>query len=427
MKLDFRIDWGYQYLYSRRHYHPTYVWDGELLCEEGKIASVFQLDYPVIWFGPGHCAKETPLPNAQWKSRTKRGMAGVRIEAEVTENTVFHLSTASGSFSFCAKDILEQGRLQLAVGPKYLGCFITVTRTGYYWFRQPLQAGQVAVEPEEMGLPVHNWARMQLAWLAPGQTVEFSWTQQDRNADLSQLLIHLILMAVPDYNPEKETQVADTYPLTILCDGKELCQFHRYLRYHDKYMQILEDEWQRLPLAPGSYRIGIRNDHPSLSLGLSRIVLQQCDFRHGQLHVPQWALTGEKLWGSVWSAREEKLQLQLAGKPLTMDAVPGWNSFPMAPEAGGRYCVSCGAFFAETQVYDIPEETVPVKVGYDMTVVPHDSNGFMDWLLDYTQRTRLGNYVVFRNFGKHVDPALWQHWGDFCREHNIWVSCCEEF
>lgn len=30
MKLDFRIDWGYQYLYSRRHYHPVYLWDGRM-------------------------------------------------------------------------------------------------------------------------------------------------------------------------------------------------------------------------------------------------------------------------------------------------------------------------------------------------------------------------------------------------------------
>ena len=102
MKLDFRIDWGYQYLYSRRHYHPVYVWDGNISCQGGSIEKVYQLDYPVIWFGPGHCAKETLLPQPQWQSRTKRGMAGVRIEAEADENAVFHLHTASGSFSFSA-------------------------------------------------------------------------------------------------------------------------------------------------------------------------------------------------------------------------------------------------------------------------------------------------------------------------------------
>ena len=53
MTLDFRIDWGYQYLYSRRHYHPQYIWDGSLDCENGEIKEIYSLDYPVIWFRPG--------------------------------------------------------------------------------------------------------------------------------------------------------------------------------------------------------------------------------------------------------------------------------------------------------------------------------------------------------------------------------------
>lgn len=428
MKLDFRIDWGYQYLYSRRHYHPVYVWDGSLRCEGGEIERVFQLDYPVIWYGPGHCAKETLLPGPRWQSRTKRGLAGVRVEAEVSEDAVFHLETASGSFSFTARDILETGRVQMAVGPKYLGCFITVTRTGFYWFRQPLKPGETAIEPEEMGLPVHDWARMRLAWLGPGETVEFDTEILPNGADLSELLVHLVLMGVPDYDGEKETQLKAVYPFTVLCDGREVRRCRRYLRRHDTFMQLLEDEWQRLALVPGKHRIGIRNDHPELSIGLSRIVLKQCDFRHGQLSLPEWGLVGETLWGRVWSAGKGTLEISLDGKPLSLEVVPGWNQFPMDLEKGGFLEAVSGNFTGKTEVFDIPEETVPVKVGYDMTVVPHDGNGLMDWLLDYTQRTRLGNYVVFRNFGLEPVPGqLWQRWGQFCRDHGIWVSSCKEF
>ena len=42
MKLDFRIDWGYQYLYSRRHYHPVYIWDGSLTCQGGAIEKLYR-------------------------------------------------------------------------------------------------------------------------------------------------------------------------------------------------------------------------------------------------------------------------------------------------------------------------------------------------------------------------------------------------
>ena len=83
VKLDFRIDWGYQYLYSRRHYHPFFHWDGTLECSNGVIEKCFKLDYPVIWYGPGQCALETELPSPRWQSTTRRGLAGIRVLAEV--------------------------------------------------------------------------------------------------------------------------------------------------------------------------------------------------------------------------------------------------------------------------------------------------------------------------------------------------------
>ena len=173
MKLDFRIDWGYQYLYSRRHYHPVYFWDGFLECANGTIEETYQLDYPVIWYGPGHCAHETRLPAPEWESRTRRGLSGVRFVAEVGDCTTFHLHTLSGDFDFSAKEILEKGRIVFPVGPKYLGCHVIVTRTGYFWFRPAPKADQQVWEADALPLPVHDWARMRTAWLAPGETLEF--------------------------------------------------------------------------------------------------------------------------------------------------------------------------------------------------------------------------------------------------------------
>lgn len=93
MKIDFRIDWGYQYLYSRRHYHPFYHWDGHLECSDGVIEKVFRLDYPVLWFGPGHCAKETPLDSPCWECTTHRRLAGIRVVADVAADAAFRLVT----------------------------------------------------------------------------------------------------------------------------------------------------------------------------------------------------------------------------------------------------------------------------------------------------------------------------------------------
>jgi hypothetical protein len=67
MKLDFRIDWGYQMLYSRRHYHPIYIWDGHLECSDTNAKlKVWRREYPPAWWGPCFTAVETPLAAPEW-------------------------------------------------------------------------------------------------------------------------------------------------------------------------------------------------------------------------------------------------------------------------------------------------------------------------------------------------------------------------
>ena len=78
MKINFTINWGYQYLYSRKHYHPVFVWDGNLSVTNGKIESVYKLDYPYIWTGIPHSPKETKLSGAEWRDKTKREFSGIR-------------------------------------------------------------------------------------------------------------------------------------------------------------------------------------------------------------------------------------------------------------------------------------------------------------------------------------------------------------
>ena len=145
MKLDFRIDFGYRHLYSSTHYHPKYIWDGNIRVENGRIEKVYQLEYPNKvaqnvsqifnnpdgWCAQAKSAKENLLHGTSFQCTTCRNMAGIRIEAEVDENTIFHFETVSFSASFTAKEITENGRLWYHVGPKYVGGYVTVTKTGY--------------------------------------------------------------------------------------------------------------------------------------------------------------------------------------------------------------------------------------------------------------------------------------------------------
>ena len=145
-----------------------------------------------------------------------------RIEAEVDENTIFHFETVSFSASFTAKEITENGRLWYHVGPKYVGGYVTVTKTGYLWFRPETKKDEVIFNAEDLCLPVHNHARMQLAFLKPEESVKLTADISRKKKDYKELLIHLVAMAAPEYNPENEGHVIGEFPMKLLWMGKKL-------------------------------------------------------------------------------------------------------------------------------------------------------------------------------------------------------------
>ncbi|MBO5644559.1 MAG: hypothetical protein J6S90_04875 [Lentisphaeria bacterium] len=455
MKIDFRIDWGYQYLYSRRHYHPFYIWDGKLECENGTVTGAWQLDYPVIWFGPGHCANETKLEAAEWKSTTRRGLAGVRFTAEVNENSVFHLKTASGNFDFTANDILKNGRLVFNVGPKYLGCHVIVTKTGYYWFVPEAKDGQQVFEVDDFAgkLEIRNWARMRTAWLEPGKRVKFEAVIPEKKKDYSKQLLHVVCMAAPGYTPEKEQQYSDYITINLYCDGKLVVSNRRFYRSHDVFMQILEDLWLNFEAEPGKHSFELENaNNDDGCFLITRMILQTSNYAHLEFSLPQWAQTNCREIGKVFSVQDaEEVTIQYPGNSLKMTLQKGWNEFVFnLSEPGKNIKFTCGKREGVIpEVYDVADETPEVMVGYDMTTVPHDVDGYMDWLLDYTYRTKLSNIVVFRPHfnGKYqaaqcecssthdsgefknafqndyeADPEELRRWGKFCCDHKIYVE-----
>ncbi|MFA6930432.1 MAG: hypothetical protein WCT05_08900 [Lentisphaeria bacterium] len=438
MQIDFRIDWGYQYLYSRRHYHPWYYWDGELTCNAGEILDTWQLSYPVIWYGPGHCAKETRLASPRWQSKTRRGLSGIRILAEISEKSTFQLHTLSGDFSFPASEILSSGRIIFPVGPKYLGCHVIVTRSRHYWFRPSPRPEQQVWEADELPLPGHDWARMRTAWLAPGETLTLPIDVPTAKKEFQENILHLVAMAAPEYTPDAEQQIHDTFPMTLYCDGKKSAEFAHYFREHDTYMQMLEDVWIRFAAQPGHHSIGLQNNNEHFYLLLSRVVLQQANYEHLEMSLPAWALVNEPLLGRIFALRQDSVDVRWPGGKSSLTVQPGWNEFPFTlTTAGCQIQVSAGQNTAYLPaVYDLREENPPVAVGYDMTVVPHDNHGFMDWLLDYTWRTRLGNFVVFRSFLRKSPysrdylapaPESLARWGEFCRCHHLFVEAATDF
>lgn len=428
MELDFRIDWGYQYLYSRRHYHPVYVWDGDISCTGGTVDRLYKLDYPYTWFGPVLTAKETELDGTSWQSRTKRGMSGVRVKARADEDAVFFVNTASANVSFTTDELVKKGRLEFPVGPKYLGNSIMITLSGYLWFENPPKDGETLFKPRDIKAVKHKWARMETAWIAPGDTIEWEYTVPDSRGDVSEELVHITAMGAPPYCAEKEVQVSEYFPLEIICDGKTLLSYKRFYRSHDHFVQLPEDDFKTVSVTPGRHTFGLKNNNAHNCIAVMRIVMKHMDYRHGDLSVPRWALRGEKLIGKVFSAYDGMIPIAVDDKKLTVDCKRGWNEFSFASDNVGTAEISSPTDVKTVEIYDCEEENPPVKVGYDMTVVPHNEDGFMDFVLDYTQHTRMGNYVVFRSALPHpVDDNLLYKWGKYCREHGIYVSDTNNF
>lgn len=428
MKLDFRIDFGYQNLYSRKLYHPVFVWDGSLKCDNGNITETYNLEYPYFIYGIGHSAKETPLASPEWKLKTKRNLAGMRFVAEAEDNARFTLETASGTFTFSAAELAEKKKLDFPVGPKYLACFVTVTVTGYMWFMPEAKPGQVVLNAGDLGLSTHNHARMELAWLHPEEAVSFEFDVPETGADYSETVIHLVAMGVPkEFDPVAEAQVNAMVPYEVYCDGELVCKFDRYYRFHDLSMQILEDSWICVNAAPGKHTFALKNKNHDVSVGISQIKIHEDSFDHGQLKIPEWSLKGEALVGKVFACREDKITVSAGGAEYTVDCKPGWNEFDFAVTEIGLVKFATDSSEAAIEVFDCEEEKNPVKVGYDMTTVPHDDTGFMDDLLDYTWSTRLGNYVVFRSHQGDIDDGILEKWGEYCRTHGIYVSACNNY
>ncbi|MBO5923585.1 MAG: hypothetical protein J6Q81_03640 [Lentisphaeria bacterium] len=315
MQLDFRIDWGYQYLYSRRHYHPFFEWDGYLECSNGTICEMRKLDYPVLWYGPGHCAHETVLEGNSFTSRTRRGISGIRVIADVTEDSVFTLVTKSGTWEFSAKEIIEDGRIVFPVGYKYLNCNVIVTRTGYIWFRPAPKVGQTVYEAAEIAeknsLELLPWGRMTSAWVTPGGKLSMPLTVEESKFDFNETLFHMLIMAAPPsgYTPGNEQQYHDDFTINIYVDGVLKGAKTHFFREHDGCMQMLEDIWYRMEITPGEHVITFENTHDEAYLLFNRIIFQPCGYDHLQLSLPAWALVGEKNIGKVFAVKSENITL----------------------------------------------------------------------------------------------------------------------
>ena len=480
MNLDFRIDWGYQMLYSRRLYHPAYNWDGHL--ETSSIdarLSVSLLNYPNCWWAFCYDPIEVKLETPAWEQSTRRRIAGIHVIAECDEKCQFKLVTASGIFHFSAKQIIDDGRISFYVGPKYGFCSVNVTRNHFFWFRPQLKTGQARFDAFNLPLKHHHQRHFEMAILSPESEVSIPFELNEEKSDHHKLevLCHLQGMILSPERlkvslPAGNSSSKHGFTQFITPDGDcnhvdaeidlEFCvknivshKVQHYFRFHDMEVLLLEDVWGRLELESGQYEITLKNLDKTYSLHIVQLVFEPKVTRHLQLTLPKWALVDNEQIGRIFAVRSEhvaitipallsemvmhsspgiSIEVEPAANIIEIDLQPGWNEFkftltlPMCKQQVIAKSLSGESIGVIDAVYKLKNETPEVMVGFDMTVVPHDDFGDMDWLLDYTFRTQLANTVLFRAFRPYpfdtITPSdeLCTRWGKFCKDHHIYVQ-----
>jgi hypothetical protein len=463
MRLELNIDFGYRFLYSRQHYHPTYCWDGKIDCTNGKILSVSRLTYSDSIYGPVHSPVETPLSGNEWKFSTQREIAGIHVVVECNQTAELSIKTVQGDFYFSARQILEEGRIIFPVGSKYSHCTIIVTKKGYLWFRPKPLMNETVVEPVAFqGANIVNWSRMEQAWIDPACETEFDAILPEfQQGDENYWLFHLQGMTAKKSNeaesnaldssqepPLNSVAVASDYiPMELYCDGRLVQSLQYYFRDHDCHVQILHDVWSMIraeKISPGLHRFKLVNRHPILPLLINRISFRPKIRRHLDLQTPIWALAGKEMILTLYIHEPTTVQLEYDSHQFKIvDSADskklfthGSHEIRLIPLVAGQHArigvrdLHSGKT-SETlivAVYDLPSEMPEVKIGFDMTTVPHDDTGEMDWILDYTHRTQLGNLVVFRPFTPlPIDGKLWRRWGEFYRKHKIHVQAVDGY
>ena len=150
------------------------------------------------------------------------------------------------------------------------------------------------------------------------------------------------------------------------------------------------------------------------------------------MSVPSWKLKEEPITASVFATKKDAISVTYADKEEVVSCQKGWNEFIIQTNKTGQIVVKTSTDTKSFESYDIEEEKYPVKVGYDLTVVPHDQNGYLDYLLNYTHRTRLGNYIMFRDMKGEVQlrpdgREIKIGWADYLRRNNVYSSACLNF
>lgn len=448
-----RVEWGGMTSYVDKD-RFTLCWDGSVDVERGELKALYEID-PASrrsgHFFMGHALRR--LDGHRWRSRTTQGLGGVVMEVEGADDCTVEVRTVQKTIHFTLGEVLSQRFMRWPVGAKYSGFSITAARDGDGPFAVDAEVDEGCLDVHvsaadfrgatRYGIFVDNHA----AWLAPGQEVDAEVVLPrpaiNERARRSSMLLELRL-SLSDSIESDELDDTQYSPVSVRVNDTKVKSDPVYFR--TGWAHWVECAPVQIPvsvLRDRENRIAIRNDSDSKVLAVMSAQLREKIETDLQIvSAPRWLLAGDRYVVKL-RCLQPHADVRVSCRGGTFDGPAA-----MDLEAGVRRLAFVAGDGPEPLSIKIRDESgrgpdlaIPVyalrreehtwKVGGILQCVNHDeASGEVDYVIDYTYDTQMGNYLQFRpepsttsrgNYG-NVSLARWRHWAERLKERDTYFS-----
>lgn len=464
-ELKCRVEWGCFTPYFDKKYCCEFDFSGNIEVLNGKIKKTEKIEIPFDYWGPYTFSKKFhDIVGEAWESKVCNWMEGIRFTAEVSEISVVKINTETEKVSFNIKDLLEKKHLVFNVGNKYSMAVIHVELDEEDWFLPEVKHNQVIITAKDFkdDNPLVEFFTVKGRLIAPGRCANAMFeykigdTQNKETKDLFKIRVRYLINGSSD----KEAKARGIAKFRIVINGKEAWMNRKYGMYHDDSSQFLEEVWEEIDsscLQNGVNTLWVINEDKLLSVVLQSVLFEKKEIKHLAVVVyPQWAIKGKPFSITIRCNTKAALLKTIFSKDEFLEAINPIEveTFPLSKETGDMHPYYCNEddmiaigegehefffvalkpltegrieFYDEwndtrttviiREVWDIKEEEVPVKTGFEIRTGTPDE--YLD-IIKYAHHTQLGNIAVFRDYHNRAhNPAVLWDAAEYCRKHGI--------
>ncbi len=291
------ISWGRWSAYYAAKYLPVQNFSGNVSVENGAILDVERLVFPEDSAGPFVHSKQTrPHGTTTFESVVQNWFDGIRLTCEGDGDTVVHLHTAMGDFSFSKGELDAQKHLSKLVGGKYSMTLIHVEGE-QPWYLEEFAADEQILGPTDFGdAPVRTLFRMTGVCADP-HTTNCAVFTLPALTDRSTCRVRYRFLA--NGKPDEDARIRTVPHLELWVNGTPVWSNTHFSMWHDTSCQYVDEMFidvERRFLREGENRLEIVNRDDDCTILTTLVGIRLRDPQPLELSaVPVWGMVGEPI------------------------------------------------------------------------------------------------------------------------------------